>query len=444
MITETSRQTALQALLRVENDTSYSNITLDLLLSKSSLSGRDTALATNIFYGVIEKKLLLDYNLSLFSKQPINKLDTTVLMILRIGMYQIFFMDKIPNSAAVNESVKMCKDNNLYSASSYVNGILRAAIRSGELKYPDRRKSKNKYLSIKYSCPEKIIKLWRESYGDENTIGILESLEGRPPLTARVNTTKITADDLKKSFEQGGISVKDSEILKNTLLLENTGSVERLSQYKDGLFHIQDMASQICCELLRPEENHTVIDACSAPGGKTFTLAEIMNNKGKIISGDLYKSRLNLVNDGAKRLSLDIISTKDFDAAKVDNLPEADRVLCDVPCSGLGIIRRKPELRYKNNLGLDTLPNLQYLILCNCSRFVKKGGLIIYSTCTLNPMENNMNVRRFLDEHNDFEPVKINLPKNIKRGFEENSNELTLFPHINNTDGFFISIFKRR
>lgn len=442
---ETSRQTALQALMRVENDTSYSNITLDLMLSKSNLSKRDTALATNIFYGVIEKKLLIDYNLSLFSNQPVNKTDKTLLMILRMGIYQIFFTDKIPDSAAVNECVNLCKANGLYNASSYVNGVLRAAIRYGEIRYPDKRKSKNKYLSIKYSCPEKIIKLWRESYGDENTIGILQSLGGRPPLTARVNTTKITADNLKKSFEESGISVKKSEMLENALFLENTGDIEKLSQYRNGLFHIQDMASQICCELLNPQENQTVADVCSAPGGKTFTVAEIMNNKGKIISGDLHGSRLKPVNDGAKRLSLNIISTKTLDASKVDDLPMADRVLCDVPCSGLGIIRRKPELRYKNDMGLDTLPDLQYLILCNCSRFVKKGGLLIYSTCTLNPKENNLNARRFLDEHKDFEPFEIDLTKNkIKRGFEEQPNELTLFPHINNTDGFFISVFKKR
>ena len=439
-----SRQTALQILQRVENDTAYSNITLDSMLSKSNLSKRDTAFVTNIFYGVIEKKLLLDYNLSLFSKQSIYKIDKTVLMIMRMGLYQIFFMDKVPNSAAVNESVKLCKANNLYSAASYVNGVLRSAIRSGGLNYPDKRKGKNKYLSIKYSCPEEIIKLWRQSYGEENTIGILESLDGRPPLTARVNTTKISPSELKEAFIHDGISVHDSEILENALLLENTGSVERLSQYRDGLFHIQDTASQICCELLKPLENHTVLDVCSAPGGKTFTLAEIMNNKGKIISCDLYDSRLNLVADGAKRLSLDIVSTKECDAAKVNDLPMAARVLCDVPCSGLGIIRRKPELKYKNEIGLDTLPDLQYLILCNCSRFVKSGGILIYSTCTLNPAENNLNVIRFLNEHEDFEPFEIELPKNIKRGYDENKNELTLFPHINNTDGFFISAFRRK
>ena len=439
-----SRQTALQALLRVENDNSYSNITLDSVLSKSGISSADKSFATTIFYGVIEKKLLIDYNIAAFSKIPVDKLDTKVLTILRMGMYQLFFMDKVPVSAAVNESVKLCKANKLYSASSYVNAVLRNAATNNQIKYPDKKKGKNKYLSIKYSCPENIIKLWRQSYGDEITERILQSLDGRPPLTARVNTTKTTAEKLIQSLTQSGVNARNSEILKNALLLENTGAVEKLNEYTDGLFHIQDTASQICCELLNPLENQTVLDVCSAPGGKTFTIAELMKNKGKIISCDLYSSRLNLVSDGAKRLSLDIISTKACNAAEVSDLPKADRVLCDVPCSGLGIIRRKPELRYKNELGLDTLPDLQYLILCNGSKFVKQGGILVYSTCTLNPSENNLNAEKFLEEHNDFEPVEINLPKNIKRGIDEKSNELTLFPHISNTDGFFISVFRKR
>ena len=170
----------------------------------------------------------------------------------------------------------------------------------------------------------------------------------------------------------------------------------------------------------------------------------MMNNKGRIISCDLYESRLGLVENGAKRLSIDIISTVAGDASKISDFPMADRVLCDVPCSGLGIIRRKPELRYKEDLGIDTLPDIQYLILCNSAGFVKSGGLLIYSTCTLDPWENNENARKFLDEHEDFEPYALKLPDNIKRGIEENENELTLFPHINDTDGFFISAFRRK
>ena len=439
-----ARQAAFSALVRVEENASYSNITLDSILSESSLSQRDKSFASGLFYGVIEKKLLLDYNIAVNSDRPLSKIDTRALVILRMGMYQLFFMKSVPVSAAVNESVELCKSSRLNHAAGFVNGVLRVAAKNSELRLPDAKKSKNKYYSVKYSCPEEIIKLWRKSYGDENTLGILDSLDGRPPLCIRVNTLKTTAKELKASLESSGVSAKYSDKLDDCLILGNTGAIERLEQYEKGYFHVQDEASQLCCKLLSPEENDVLLDVCSAPGGKSFTLAQLMKNKGKIISCDIYSSRLGLVESGAKRLSVDIISTMEADAAELTLDIKADRVLCDVPCSGLGIIRRKPELRYKTDLGLGSLPDIQYRILCRASEYVKSGGVLVYSTCTLNPEENNLNAERFLSEHEDFIPLKIDLPDNIKRGTDEQENELTLFPNINNTDGFFISLFKRK
>ena len=441
---ETSRQTAFTALMRVERDGSYSNIALDKKKKKSSLSQRDKNFVSGIFYGVIEKCLLLDYNISVYSDIPLNKLDMEIINILRMGLYQIFFMDSVPDSAAVNETVNLCHGNKFSSAAGFVNGILRSALEYGSLKLPNPKKGKSKFYSVSFSCPERIVKIWRQSYGDDITRDILESLEGRPPINARVNTLKTNTDELKKSFEESGVNVECSELSENCLKLSNTGSIEKLPQYRNGLFHIQDTASQICCKMLDVHEGQTVLDVCAAPGGKSFTLAQMMNNKGRIISCDLYESRLGLVENGAKRLSIDIISTVAGDASKISDFPMADRVLCDVPCSGLGIIRRKPELRYKEDLGIDTLPDIQYLILCNSAGFVKSGGLLIYSTCTLDPWENNENARKFLEEHEDFEPYALKLPDNIKRGIEENENELTLFPHINDTDGFFFFFFRRK
>ncbi len=439
-----ARQVAYNALVRVEKDQSYSNIILDNVLTESTLSQRDRSFAAHLFYGVIETKLLLEYNLAQFSDRPANQLSLEVKMILKMGLYQIFLMDSVPNAAAVNESVKLCKDNKLVSASGYVNGVLRAASRQPQLKLPNQKKSKNKYYSIKYSCPEPMIKLWRQSYGDELTIALLQSLSGRPTLSARVNTLKTTPQQLKEALEQQGVTAEYSSILPDCLLLADTGAVEKLPQYRSGEFHIQDSSSQLCCRLLDPQEGNTVLDVCSAPGGKSFTMAQMMNNKGNIISCDLYDARLRLVSSGAKRLGIDIIHTLACDSSQYDQFPQADRVLCDVPCSGLGIIGRKPELRYKENTGTDTLPELQYSILCHCAGFVKNGGLLVYSTCTLNPKENNQNARRFLEEHREFEAYRIRLPEGIRRGITENENELTLFPHINLTDGFFISVFQRK
>ena len=442
-MTESSRQIAFSALMRVEKDNSYSNIALDTILSKSTLSQRDKNFVSHIFYGVIEKCLLLDYNISAYSDIPLNKLDMEVAVILRMGMYQIFFMKSVPNAAAVNECVKLCRENQLSSVAGFVNGVLRAATETNEIKLPNPKKSKTKFYSIAYSCPENIVRLWRHSYGDEMAREILESLEGRPPVNARVNTLKTDKKSLKESFESSGVKAEYSQCTDNCLALENTGAIDTLSEYAKGLFHIQDTASQLCCKMLEAEEGQTVLDVCSAPGGKSFTLAEMMNNNGKIISCDLYESRAGLIEKGARRLGINIIQTVTGDSAEME-FPMADRVLCDVPCSGLGIIRRKPELRYKEDLGLDILPDLQYAILCNSAKFVKTGGILIYSTCTLNTWENNENARKFLEEHEDFEAYALKLPEGIKRGVEENENELTLFPHINGTDGFFISAFRKK
>ena len=438
-----SRQTAYQALMRVEEELSYSNIILNSVL-RNEMSERDKRFVSALFYGVIEKKLLLDYNLSQFSDRPVNTLAKEVLMILRMGLYQLFFMNGVPASAAVNESVRLCKGNQLYSTAPFVNAVLRAASKAENIRLPDKRKGKNKYLSIKYSCPEAIIRLWRQSYGDELTEGMLSVLDGRPPITARVNTLKITPCALAERLTKSGVCASISAILENSIELKDTGSVEELDEYKEGLFHIQDTASQLCCELLEAQKGQTVTDACSAPGGKAFTIAEIMDNTGKIIACDLYRHRLALVEKGADRLGINIISVMQANSAERQELPQADRILCDVPCSGLGIIRRKPELRYKDDCGTETLPKLQYEILCSSAAALKSGGLLIYSTCTLNPAENGHNIRKFLDENKDYEPYPIRLPKGIRRCIDEPENELTLFPQINGTDGFFISVIKRK
>ena len=439
-----ARQIAFQALMDVETDHSYSNIVLGNILSDFDVELSDRSFVSRLFYGVLEKKLLLDYNLSQYSSKPVNELDAPVLVILRMGLYQLFFMNSVPASAAVNESVKLCKDNKLYKASGFVNGILRTAARKNELLYPNKKKGKNKFLSVKYSCPEPIIRLWRESYGDELCESILSSLDGRPPLTARVNTLKLTEDELIASLDESGVKAEPSQYIPDCIMLDGTGAVEELSQYSEGLFHIQDTSSQLCCLLLEAEEGQTVIDACSAPGGKSFTIAEYMKNKGRIVSCDLYEHRTGLVKSGAERLGIDIIETLCGDMSEASGLPDADRVICDVPCSGLGIIRRKPELRYKSDTGMTVLPEVQYSILENCAGFLKSGGLLIYSTCTLNPAENGENIRRFLREHEEFEAYPIKLPAAIERRIEEPENELTLFPEKNGTDGFFISLFRRK
>ncbi len=437
-----SRAVAYSALMRVEEDGSYSNIALDKLLRESGLSGRDKSFCSKLFYGVLENKLLLDYNIAVLSSRPMGEIDKGLLVLLRIGMYQLFFADSVRDAAAVNETVALCREKGFSRASGFVNGILREASRDKKLRLPDPKKGKNKYYSIKYSCPEEIIKLWRQSYGDELAVSTLEALQGRPPLCIRVNTLRTTSIELIGSLEKSGVEAVSSSRLSDCLMLKGAGAIEELAQYREGLFHVQDTASQLCCALLAPEKGMTMLDVCAAPGGKTFTCAELMENSGRIAACDKYESRLGLLRSGGERLGIDIIEAFEGDAAKSEFI-DADRVLCDVPCSGLGIIRRKPELRYKSELGLAELPQIQYGILSNASRFVKRGGRLLYSTCTLNPAENNENARRFLREHRDFEPVQLTLPAGIERKYREEENELTLFPEKDGTDGFFISLFQR-
>lgn len=438
------RKTAFKVLLKIEQDHAYSNLALNSEIKDSGLDSRDAAFVSALVYGVLERKLTLDYIISQYSKIRLKKIENRVLTILRMGVYQIVFMDKIPPGAAVNESVKLAKQNRLFSSAGFINGVLRSLVRAnGKYSLPDINKDKLSYYCAAYSCPKEIISLWIDSYGEDKTVEILKNLSGRPPVTVRVNTVKITKENLIKKLKEEGITAVSCGEAENALILSSTGAIEKLDAYKNGYFHVQDLSSQLCCQALGAQKNMAVYDFCSAPGGKSFTLAQIMENRGVIKAFDLYEHKIKLINNGAKRLSLDIVKAEVRDALSAAPLKEADRVLCDVPCSGLGIMRRKPEIRYKDDPGFDTLPQLQYKILENCSKYVKTGGILVYSTCTLNPKENNENANKFLEEHENFQPLKIDFGDNIKRNFFEPENQLTLFPKKNGSDGFFISAFKR-
>lgn len=437
---KTPRQSAFDILLKIYKDSAYSNLALDCFLNSSSLSGADRAFVSALVYGVCERTITLDYQLGLYLTQPLKKLKPQVLTALRIGAYQILFMDKVPASAAVNESVKLAKNNSAAFASGLVNAVLRKIAAAG-LVLP---KNENSLLfrSIKYSCPEWMLKLWSDSYGKENADKIAESSLGAPQTVIRVNPLKTDSDSLLKSLTDKGISAQKSRIDENALLLKKPGSLKELGEYKNGLFHVQDIASQLCCKALDAKEGETVLDICSAPGGKAFTLAEIMNGSGRIIACDIYPARLSLIENGAKRLGISNVHTLVNDGSVYNsNLPMADKILCDAPCAGLGVIRRKPEIRFKTLAEVDKLPEIQYSILMISAKYLKPGGVLVYSTCSLNKKENEDVYYRFLEENKDFEPIKV-LPF-IERATED-GDTLTLMPHIHGSDGFFISAFRRR
>lgn len=441
-----ARSAALSALLHVDVDEGYSNIVLDKTLASLSLDARDKALAAAIFYGVLERRITLDYVISRFSSVSIDKISPTVLEILRMGAYQILYMEKIPQSAAVNESVTLAKENHAGRASGFVNAVLRSLTRRPEKAAPpDETAQPLLSLSVKYSFPEWLISLWQKAYGKECTLSLLESCVDRPPVFARVNNTLISEENLLERLAGEEISARAVPWLKNAVELENTGAVGDSLSFRDGLFHIQDLSSQLCCAVLSPVPGCRLIDVCAAPGGKSFTLAEMMENRGELLAFDQYKGKVRLIRQGARRLKLSAVQAEMRDALNpARELEPADRVLCDAPCSGLGIIRRKPEIRYKNPSALDSLPDLQYRILCKSSELVKSGGILVYSTCTLNPKENGEVAEKFAEHHGDFLPQPVSLPAPMIRVLREPENQFTMMPHAHGTDGFFVAAFRKK
>lgn len=432
------RQTAYEILLNIHKNQAYSNISVDSAIETGKLNETDASFLSALVYGTIEKTIGLDYNLALYLTQPINKLRPEILTVLRLGAYQLLFMSRIPVSAAVNESVKIIKNTKLSFAAGMVNAVLRKVSIIGFI-LPSVD-CYMEYLSVKYSFPVWLIRLWANSYGMENTIGVLEHSLTRAPAYARVNVLRISSDELTSVLYKEGIESESHKDYCNTITIKKRGSIETIDSFRDGLFHIQDLSSQLFCSALGAKVGDVVIDLCAAPGGKSFTLAQQVGETGKVFAFDIYESRLELIRQGARRLKLKNIYTSIGDASVFDQkLGFADIVVCDVPCSGLGVIRRKPEIRFKEAANIDKLPELQYFILCNASRYVKLDGLLAYSTCTLNPKENEEVCNRFLQKYSDcFTLCKSNIVNGIM-----GEKYTTLLPHINNSDGFFFALFKR-
>lgn len=427
-----ARQIAFEILNKIQRDNSYSNILLDSKLNDSCLSEVDKAFASALVYGVIERRITLDFELKQYLTQPLKKLKPQVLTVLRLGAFQLLYMDKIPASAAINESVKLVKSNGAAFASGLVNAVLRKVNNNGLTSTDD--------LSVKYSAPKWLCDLWIDSYGENNAIRLLESSFGSTQVSLRVNTLKTTAEELILTLHEEGIDAAKTD-LNDAVCVKNSGALHKTKAYANGLFHVQDLSSQYCCKALDVKENETVLDICSAPGGKSFTLSQLMNNTGMVYSYDIYDHRIKLINDGAVRLGLTNISAMVNDGAEYNpSVPLADKILCDVPCAGLGVIRKKPEIRYKDSTDVDNLPELQYSILCISAGYLKKGGTLVYSTCSLNPKENEEIINRFLAEHSDFVSVKV-LPE-LKR-YSDDTDYITLMPHLHNCDGFFISALTR-
>lgn len=406
-----ARLSAFDMLYDIIYGGAYSNIVLEKGLK--AVESKDKGFVSRLVYGVIERRLSLDYAINKFLN---GKTKPKVKILLYIGAYQVLYMDKIPDAVAVYETVSLCDNIGLSYYKKLINAVLHRIIDyKTEFDVIDD-------LSIKYSCPQHLINMWTKMYGEDNVLDILESINNRPPVFAIPNSNYVDAEELYYELFSAGI---DCEIFNDVVKINSSFDLSELKAFNDGLFYIEDYSSYSCAKALEAEPDDVVLDLCSAPGGKAFTIAQ---SGATVYAYDIYEHRVELIKKSAQRLGLNNIITGINDALIYNaNIPFADRIICDVPCSGFGIIRRKPEIRYKNLDDIKELPQIQYNILFTSSRYLKSGGVIIYSTCTLNKKENEQVVDRFLNDNTDFSLVESK----------------TVFPTKNGGDGFFYSILKK-
>ena len=436
-----AREAAMLTLAACERQGAWSDGYLKKTLREQGLDRRDAALAARICYGVLQNKLLLDWHLARFCKSKLTSLDIKVLCNLRAAVYQLLFLDKIPPSAVVNEAVEFTKKHcRNPRAAGMVNGILRAMLREEKLPEPNDC-DKAKSLSLRYSHPVWLVKDFSAALGWEGAEALLAEDNRQPPTTAQVNPLRGSPAELAESLRMDGVEVQVYPWLSGCLLLRGTGDLERLPAFQKGCFYIQDAAARLAVTAAGVTSGSRVLDCCAAPGGKSFAAAIDMENRGVLISCDIHPHKIKLIEAGRDRLGLSVISPCLQSAVerREDWVDSFDTVIADVPCSGLGIIRKKPDIRYKDPKALRGLPKVQRAILDNCSGYVRPGGVLLYSTCTLLSRENEDVIHDFLAQHPDFEFEPFQLPR-----YGKQPGWFTFWPHIHSTDGFFVAKLRRK
>ena len=434
-----ARETALNVLIACRKDGGWSNGVLKEYCHRDRLDSRDSGLAARLCYGVIQNRGLLDFYLQQLLTGKTKDLHPVVHDILYLGLYQLYLMDKIPESAAVNESVELAKKycKKQRNAVGFVNAVLRNAIRSKDsLKQPISWEDK-------YSHPGELINILKSYVGKDRIEPMLKANNAIAPMTAQVNTLKTTTDALQARLEAEGVTAEKHGWLPDCLVLSSTGNVEQLPAFRDGLFYVQDPAAKLSVLSADIQPGQAVLDCCAAPGGKSFAAAMAMKGQGSITSCDIHPHKIDLIAKGAERLGFANITAKTQDATAFCSAWENgfDTVIADVPCSGLGIIRKKPDIRYKDLSSLAELPALQEKIFHNAARYVKPGGLLLYATCTLVQAENEGMVEKFLQVHPDFITEPLPLPANFPKN---ESGMLALIPGEYDTDGFFFCRLRRK
>ncbi len=460
------RALALSTLLAVEKG-KYGNIAVDTVLKRTDMSEPDRHLYTALVYGVTERKTTLEFLLGKFSSRPLSGLDDTVRLALCMGLYQLIYLDRVPDHAALDETVSLVSRK----VSGYVNAVLRSylrfeatlpktpdgnrAPRESKLttpadwvaRFPELGENTLTAMSVCYGVPASLCETFVGALGMERADSALRGFGEKPPMTVRVNTEKTTTEGLAAALTAEGLTVLPS-LYADTALRVPEGAITATEAFRRGDFFIQDEASQLCVAALDAQPYDVVADTCACPGSKSFGIALTMENRGEVHSFDLHKSKLSLIESGAERLGLTIVTVDERDAREPDPslLGKCDRVLCDVPCSGLGVIAKKPEIRHKELTESARLPAIQKAILEASAGYLKPGGVLVYSTCTILPAENGDVVTAFLESHPAFEPYDFAFPAKDAsvRGIVSEGGMVTLLPDENRTDGFFIARIRKK
>lgn len=438
-----SRETALRVLVSCRTKGAWADAALQAQISRDGLSRPDAALCSRIVYGVLQNQLLLDFYIGAYCSQKPDHLQPPLLEILRIGAYQILYLDKVPDSAAVNTSVELAKKAKRAQAAGLVNAVLRKISQNKHQLPPIPDRDEIAYLSIRYSHPRWLVKRLLALLGREEAEKLLAVNNSPAPITAQVNTLRCTPEEVTAALAATGVQAEADPSLPDSLTLSGTGDLEGLESFRAGAFYIQDPAARMAVIAAGVKAESKVLDVCAAPGGKSFAAAIAMGNRGSILSCDLHENKLKRIREGAERLGITCLETAAADGRNFRPEWEAafDVVLVDAPCSGLGIIRKKPDVRYKKLDSLFAMPVIQRAILDNAARYVRPGGTLLYSTCTILPEENQEISDGFLAEHPDFSITPFVLPLPSVGACD---GHLTLWPHRHGTDGFYICRMTRR
>lgn len=441
------RQAACETLLRIQKEQGFADQAMDRELSKGGLIGPDRGLFAELVFGVLRRQGTLDHILSQLLDQPLAKLEPKVLTLLRLGLYQLVYLDRIPESAAVNESVNLAKES-VPRASGLINAVLRNYLRRKELiKFPDPSTDLSASIAARHSQPIWLVNQWLDQLGPQETEELAEAASLQPPLTLRANTLRLTRDELLQRFTDNGITVSACRYSPHGIHVEGRHHIPGLPGFNEGFFAVQDEASQMVSLLLAPLPGERLLDACAAPGGKATHLAQIMANQGELLAMDLARSKLPLIQENAHRLGINIISTRAADLLQTGAFPANafDRVLLDAPCSGTGVIRRNPEAKWRlTPSDITRLAATQKSLIKNAARMLKAGGSMLYSTCSTTLEENEEVIRDFLSQQKDFVLENMNELFPAYQGIFTDKGMFRAWPHRHGMDGFFAARLRKK